>query len=172
MDIKAIDPAPIPLKSSRRAVLEKKIRGFLQKRFVFWKYSFPAGFLVAVAGVVAVIFVAVTWYLLVVFRGGSGDQSAATQKEIILLTGQIEKFMDLPENEEPTLATVSDREKLEGQLFFAKSQNGDKVLVYSKSKKAILYRPSEKRIIEFATLSSSDGQNGCPPAPSQPEIQP
>lgn len=73
---------------------------------------------------------------------------------------EIKKFMDLPEGEEPTLATVSDREKLQGQPFFAKAENGDKVLIYSQAKKAILYRPSSNKIIEVTSLTGGlQGEN-------------
>lgn len=56
-------------------------------------------------------------------------------------------------DETPTIATVSDITKLQGQPFFAKAQNGDKVYVYSNAKKAILYRPSENKIIEETTYA-------------------
>lgn len=63
------------------------------------------------------------------------------------------KLMVLPENEVPTYATVNDLEPLKGNLFFEKARLGDKVLVYSKNGKAILYRPSENKIIEVGPLN-------------------
>lgn len=70
------------------------------------------------------------------------------QAEIQDLTVKVGKLMDLPNDEEPVVATVSDVTKLASQPFFAKALNGDKVLAYSKAKKAILYRPSTNKIIE------------------------
>ncbi|MCS7092369.1 MAG: LytR C-terminal domain-containing protein [Patescibacteria group bacterium] len=72
--------------------------------------------------------------------------------EIESVTNDIRRFMDLPTDEEPTLATVTDKDKLSDQDFFKNAQNGDKVLIYVKAQKAILYRPSTKRVIEFAPL--------------------
>jgi len=72
--------------------------------------------------------------------------------EINSLTTIISKFMDLPMDETPTLATVTDKEKLKDQDFFKKSENGDKILIYANAKKAILYRPSTQKVIEFAPL--------------------
>jgi|SRR3989344_6741920 len=75
------------------------------------------------------------------------------QTEAKKLVTEISKFLILPENEEPTIATVSDPEILKDQPFFFKAQKGDKVLIYSKSKKAILYNPATKKVVEVAPIS-------------------
>jgi len=75
------------------------------------------------------------------------------KKEADELLAQIGKLFDLPTGETPTIATVSDKTKLEKQSFFAKAENGDKVLIYSVAKKAILYRPSAHKIMEVAPLA-------------------
>ena len=66
---------------------------------------------------------------------------------------QVGKLMVLPGNETPTVATVTDLEKLKGQVFFAKAQIGDKVLIYTQAKKAILYNPASNKIVEVAPLN-------------------
>lgn len=77
----------------------------------------------------------------------------ADAKEIADLSQEIGAVMMLPEGEVPTLATVTDREKLAEQAFFEKAENGDKVLIYSQSGRAILYRPSIKKIIDVTTVN-------------------
>ena len=75
------------------------------------------------------------------------------------------KIIELPDSEEPTVATVTDSEKLKAQQFFINSQNGDKVIIYSGTKKAILYRPSTGKIIDVAPISigsSSATPNATP----------
>lgn len=84
------------------------------------------------------------------------NPNAAVEKEVKKITEKIDKFMDLPADEQPTLATVSDKEKLKEQIFFAKAQNGDKVLIYQNAKKAILFRPSSGRVIEVMSLNSRE----------------
>ena len=74
-------------------------------------------------------------------------------EEIRMLTAEVGKVFELPQNETPTIASVADREKLKDQPFFANAQNGDKVLVYAQAKRAILYRPSTKKIIEIAPVN-------------------
>jgi hypothetical protein len=76
----------------------------------------------------------------------------ASKNEALLLQDRLSKVIELP-NEQPTLATVSDAAKLINQPFFSKAMNGDKVLIYSLSKKAILYRPSNGKIIEVGPVN-------------------
>jgi hypothetical protein len=74
------------------------------------------------------------------------------------VAAKIGALMDLPKNEEPTLATVTDIAKLKNQQFFAQAQNGDKVLIYAQSSKAILYRPQTNKIIEVASVNLGQSQ--------------
>ncbi len=65
----------------------------------------------------------------------------------------VSKLISLPNDEEPTIATVSDLEALKGQAFFANAKVGDKVLIYAKAKKAVLYDPTANKVIEVAPLN-------------------
>lgn len=75
--------------------------------------------------------------------------------EVTALQSEISKFLELPVDETPTLATVSDIDKVKSQAFFKNAQNGDKVLLYAKAGKAILYRPSTNKVIEVALINSA-----------------
>ena len=98
--------------------------------------------------------------LIVALIGGFYFYSQATkdpqkeaQKELAAVVAQVGKHIVLPEGETPTLATVSDPSKLKDQPFFANAKQGDKLLIYSKSQKAILYDPKLDRIIEVAPVN-------------------
>ncbi len=81
------------------------------------------------------------------------NPNAATEAEVKATVAQVAKLMVLPQSEVPTVATVSDPEKLKDQPFFANAISGDKVLIYSIAKKAILWRPSIAKIIEVSPLN-------------------
>lgn len=66
---------------------------------------------------------------------------------------QVGRLMVLPTDETPTMATVSDPEKLKDQPFFVNAKTGDKVLIYSNARKAILYSPTQDKIIEVAPVN-------------------
>lgn len=66
---------------------------------------------------------------------------------------EVGKIYALPKDETPTIATVIDKEKLKDQPFFANAQNGDKILIYTKAKKAIVYRPKEKVIVNAGPIA-------------------
>lgn len=84
-----------------------------------------------------------------------------------LLLEEVGALIVLPQGEQPTIATVSDKTKLAGQSFFKNAENGDRVIIYQKSGKAILYRPSLKKIIDVASLANTaqlDSGNSSPSA--------
>lgn len=90
----------------------------------------------------------------------SDQTSAATQSEIQKLVEEVGKLIELPD-ENPTVATVSDTEKLKEQVFFANAETGDKVLIFTEAKKAILYRPSTNKVVEVGpvTIKPQEGAN-------------
>lgn len=58
----------------------------------------------------------------------------------------------LPRDEQPALATVTDRTKLSSN-FFKQADNGDKILIYQKNHIAIIYRPSIDRLVAVGPVS-------------------
>lgn len=79
---------------------------------------------------------------------GSSGQMLASQ-----IVTSVSKLMELPTNEMPTIATVTDLAPLKSQPFFAKAKLGDKVLIYQQNKEAILYDPQENKIVNVGPIN-------------------
>jgi hypothetical protein len=79
--------------------------------------------------------------------------SKSNSESLESVLSEVSELVILPEGEEPSMATVTSVTELSGQEFFEKAEIGDKVLIFNKSKKAILYRPSTKEIVEIAPLT-------------------
>ena len=77
----------------------------------------------------------------------------AQRLETEILLERVAKHIEVPQGEQPTVATVVDASKLKNQAFFKNAQNGDKVLLFAQAKKAILYRPSTDKVVEVAPIN-------------------
>lgn len=82
----------------------------------------------------------------------------AAQQEVAETVELVGKLMVLPTDEQPTVASVTDPEKLKGQDFFINAQIGDKVLIYQNNRKAILYSPKLNKILEVSPVNLNTGQ--------------
>ncbi len=92
---------------------------------------------------------------LLFFKINKADSAETSEEEIRDITKEIGHFMVLPKDEVPTLITVTDLNEVKDQPFFKNALVGDKVLVYVKQGRAILWRPSVKKIIEFLPVNFS-----------------
>jgi len=77
------------------------------------------------------------------------------QVEIKEILDKVSKLIELPEGEEPTVATVQDAEQIRNQPFFAKAQNGYRVILYTNAKLAILFDEQANKLINVGSISVS-----------------
>lgn len=113
--------------------------------------------------------IVVVLVLLVVILGGTSGYlfkkmraQQTTPEQIALaeskdLAKKVGMLIVLPADESPTIATVSDPEALKNQPFFADAKKGDKVLIYTNAKKAILFSPELNKIVNVAPLNIGEG---------------
>lgn len=109
--------------------------------------------LVALAGIYGSV------YFYNKYKDLNTDATVEAQKETERLVGLLDKLMELPQGELPTVATISDKDKLQDQPFFAQAQNGDILFAYTTAMKAILYRPSSNKIINVAPITINQSQD-------------
>ncbi len=123
--------------------------------------------------ILAAAYFSYTWFRTTQDPLSNADLSP--QEQLSILKGRVGKLLTLPSDEDPTLATVSDKTKLKDQPFFAQAENGDRVLIYTKNDKAILYRSSINKVINVASLNlkneASPTASIQPPATSSAQIK-
>lgn len=106
-----------------------------------------------VLAVFTLLFAVASMYFFVQYQKIKKDPSIVTKQESEVLLAQIGKLIEIPKDETPTIATIQDKEKLKDQPFFANAQNGDKIVIYTKAKKAIVFRPKDNKIINVGPIA-------------------
>lgn len=117
------------------------------KRSYFW-----------VIVVVAIVSLYGCFHFYLKYKSLTVDPNIEAQKMTVELVEELSKLMELPIDETPTVATISDKAKLAGQIFFKNAENGDILFAYTNAMKAILYRPSTNKIINVAPISINQEQ--------------
>jgi len=77
----------------------------------------------------------------------ANDPQVVAQKQTTKVLADLYSIMELPENELPSISTITDISALTGNPFFARAQNGDVLIVYTQGQQAIIFRQSMKKII-------------------------
>lgn len=75
------------------------------------------------------------------------------QEKNATILKEVGEVYAIPEDETPTIATVQDISKLTDQPFFDGAENGDILIVFDESGQAILYRPSEKKLVKVGPIN-------------------
>ncbi len=72
------------------------------------------------------------------------------EKNIVEKASQL---VNMPKDEEATVATIVDKTKNQKLDFLKDAENGDKIIIFPKSGKQFLYREETNTIISTATLN-------------------
>lgn len=76
----------------------------------------------------------------------------SAEASVIKLVEEVGEAIILPQDELPTVAKVADASQLTDQPFFVNARTGDDILIFEKAQKAILWRPSLRRVVEVSSL--------------------
>jgi hypothetical protein len=145
------------LNTNRQTISKKRSTGFPLKNLLM--------------GLAIVASLATAGYFYKQNRDIKANPNSVSQKEVASLTKSVGKLMTVPTDEQPTVATVQDKEKLKDQPFFKDAQNGDKLLIYTKAQKAIIYRESQNKLVNVGPVSldnATQTPSGAAPAVSTP----
>lgn len=116
-------------------------------------------YLVTPARVISILFILLILSIgagVYFYQKATVDTQKDAQKELNDTIAAVGRLMVLPTSETPTMATVSDPEKLKDQPFFTNAKIGDKVLIYTIARKAILYSPTLDKIVEVAPVNTGN----------------
>src|SRR3989338_542483 len=104
-----------------------RLKKFIQRYFLLIVFFFV--FLLSV----------LIWYFYFYQKNVSEENSGPPiiESQIQTLADKVSLLVFLPEDEIPTIATVSDPKMLQDQEFFLEAKKGDVVLIYTNAKKAI-----------------------------------
>jgi hypothetical protein len=84
------------------------------------------------------------------------------------LISDLSKLMILPADDSPVVATINDAATLaKDQPFYVNSVNGDALLVFPKSSKAVIYSPSRNVIVNVGFISQEQGTSTAQTGASQ-----
>lgn len=129
----------------------------------FFKWVSFKKVLLALIIVLAILGILAAAYYYRQYRALKANPNIEAEKEVGNIVATVGKLMELPSDETPTVATISDIEKLKDQAFFQKAENGDKLLAYAKAMQVILYRPATNKIINVSPIILNQ-QTETPPA--------
>lgn len=116
-----------------------------------------------IAGILVVLLAGAAIYFFIKYQAIKKNPNQIAQAEVNRIVKLVGQLIALPNDESPTLATIKDKDQLKDQPFFANAQNGDVILIYTKAKKAIVYREKGNKIINVGPISI-DQKNGTPVA--------
>lgn len=80
------------------------------------------------------------------------------------LLGEMRKIIIMPTNEDPVVATITDINQLKDKEFYKDAQNGDRVVVFANAKKAYIYSPERKLIVNVGAFQLDQKTQNQQPA--------
>lgn len=107
-----------------------------------------------ILGVAGILVLSVAAYFYFRSKGDKvrGSLVSLSSDNQALIT-QLGKVMELPADELPTIATISDENKLAGIPALSKAKNGNKLVVYPRAGRAILFDPAKAKIIDVISVN-------------------
>jgi hypothetical protein len=98
--------------------------------------------------ILLVILAAASVLLFAKYRHATADNPARKQQR---LTAELGQVVELPP-EQPIISTVLDKSKLSNQALASRAHDGDTLFIFPKSKRLILYRPNDKKVVDMLNI--------------------
>lgn len=88
-----------------------------------------------------------------------GNKNLTDRQQMEQIRSAVSKHIILPVGEDPTLATVTDKNNLKDEFLKKNAATGDKVLVYYKALKVFIYRPEVDKLVATGPLTIDASAN-------------
>ncbi len=108
------------------------------------------------AAALVVLLASVAGFFFWKWQALKSDANVSAQQSSQRIIEKVGQLFALPTGEEPTVALIQDKEKLQSQDFFKNARNGDYLLMYSKSKIALIYREKDDKLINVGPIAIDD----------------
>lgn len=89
-------------------------------------------------------------------KGTNNSLSSTSQTDPKKIIENVSKLIKLPKDEVPTVASITDVDKLKNQPVFQNAKNGDKILLFTNAHKVIIYDPGSNIIEDAVTINSTN----------------
>lgn len=155
-DLKVTEPVVVQVTETAVTPSKSRLTFAVQKKtFVY------LGIVAVIAGVAASAF-----YYHQQYKAAQkilSSNAKLNPHETEMLVEKIGQLMILPTDEIPMIATISNKDQLMkadqiNAAFFSNSANGDKILIYKKAGKAVIYRPSTNQLVEVGPVNIEQKQ--------------
>lgn len=98
-----------------------------------------------------VLAIAASGFWFVQYREAQANNPSTQQKQLV---SQLSKLIEMPSGQ-PVITTVIDKSKLTNKTLASQAQNGDRLFIFAKSKRLVLYRPSDKKVVDMLTIQTN-----------------
>jgi hypothetical protein len=99
-------------------------------------------------------------------------QTEYAQKQVDKVIADLKNYMVIPDDEDlKLLGVINDAESLKkDQAFYANVEKGDYVFLFAKSSRALIWRPTDKKIVNFGVANTVPSQDSAAvqPKPTTP----
>lgn len=102
--------------------------------------------------VIPILLIIIAVLAATIIGNGSSNKPEAKVDDVTSVKTAINQHYLLPTDEEPALATVTDKSKISSALA-KKAENGDRILIYQNNKTAIIYRPSIDKVVDVVQVN-------------------
>jgi hypothetical protein len=135
------------------------------------KFFTPKVYIVAASVLIVFLAAAAGFFFWKYLGVKDGGNVTAEQEKSESVINKVGKLYQLPTGEEPTVAQVQDKKKLDKQEFFALAEDGDYILIYKEARVAMIYRESINKLINVGPITL-DNQEGGEAAGASTELTP